>query len=658
MKKITLIIFLSVFSLVAQSQIHIDSIPEVTLKDFLQTKCSFDTTANAQILYDIGYGYFEEYDRMKFVLKRKKRIQVFNKSGYDKGNVYIKYNKGKYDIEEITDFKATIYNVEDGKIVKQTYNQDVLLNQKLSDWVSIKKYAFPKLKEGSIIEYSYKIVSPFVWSIDPWYFQTDIPIHHSSLSIQFPRKYQYVFLKSGSLKFDYEKVYDDYRCIKNGSLEPKSKVYEWGMSDVPAFKMESFMTTDDDYLIKLDFQLKSYINYNGEKRKLFDTWKSLNHRLLKEEEDFGDYINANKRSANKILKTLNLEGLTNHEKAIKIERYVKDNYIWDKVYGIFVSNSKKKFNKTKTSNVAGINLFLLALLKASDIEAYPVILSTRSHGLPYYSYPLVKQYDYVLVHLSDNEGEFLLDATDPLLPFGLIPKKCLNRVGVQINKLKKEEDPVLIPLDPSLINGTAMVSLLVLDTENKEMNVKLRASSNAYDARRLRKKLKNSGEETLSGLILGTEEIEVESIELTNPKDVEKKFIAKLSYSIPYSYFGDNILVNPFISDHYKIPPFRKEVRNYPIDFSYKNQDVFNSTLVIPEGYEIESLPTDTTFVSDDGSFTFIYHIEDMGINIQLHADVNRKEMYYKTTDYPELKSFYELISEKFTEKIVLKKKE
>jgi hypothetical protein len=223
--------------------------------------------------------------------------------------------------------------------------------------------------------------------------------------------------------------------------------------------------------------------------------------------------------------------------------------------------------------------------------------------------------------------------------------------------LKKEEDPVVVPLESSLINGTTMVSLLEIDTESNEMNVRLRSSSNAYDARRLRIKLKNSGEEALSSLILGTDDTEVETIELTNEKDIEKKIIAKLNYSTPYSYFGDNILINLFISDHNKVRLFKKEERKYPIDFSYKNQDVFNSTLVIPEGYEVESIPKDTTFVSNDGSFIFIYHIEDMGINVQLHADVNRKEMYYKPDDYQELKSFYELISEKFNEKIVLKKK-
>ncbi len=656
MRQIVFVISLIISGINIFGQVHIDSIPDVTLQDLLRRKCSYDTVADAEVLYDIGYAYFEKTDRMRYVLRRKRRVQVFNKSGYDNGEVYIPYYTGRNYKEKLVNFQAVVYNVVDGKIEKQYFDKSVLYEQKINEWSSVKKFAFPNLKEGSIIEYSYKLLSPFVEIIDPWYFQEDIPVQQNYFSIQFPPNYQYIFLKSGDSIFDYEHVSSGYRCIINGSHSPEAKIYEWGMKDVPAFKRESFMTTDKDYLFQIQFQLKRYGDEYGNNHKYIESWKIFNYKLIRESESFGLYVNAKKRNAKEILKTLNLDGLSKHEKAIRIDRYVKDNYIWDEEYGIYSSVTKSELQKTKTANVAGINLFLLSLLKAGDIEAYPVILSTRTHGLPYVAYPLVRQYNYVIVLVKDEKGEFLLDATDPLLPFGLIPEECTNGVGVQINKLKKGEDPVLISLVPKQMNGAITVSMLQLDMENNVMKVMQRVSSVAYDAKRLRKKLEEEGENELINYILGTDDIEVDSVEIFHSEDVEENFVVKFYFSFPYTYFGGDFVIDPFVFKQYKIPLFKKEERHYRVNFTYKNRDVFNTVIQIPEGYEIDTFPKDTTLMNNDGKFFFNYHSSNTGKSLQIHAEIYRNEVIFPVSDYPELKSFYESISEKFNEKIVLKR--
>ncbi|NJO02603.1 MAG: hypothetical protein HC880_13790, partial [Bacteroidia bacterium] len=65
-------------------------------------------------------------------------------------------------------------------------------------------------------------------------------------------------------------------------------LYRWVLTDIPAFKNQPFITTPEDYLIKMEFQLRK-INYpNGSTRDFMNTWEKLIKDLLTT--DFGDNL--------------------------------------------------------------------------------------------------------------------------------------------------------------------------------------------------------------------------------------------------------------------------------------------------------------------------------------------------------------------------------
>jgi len=47
---------------------------------------------------------------------------------------------------------------------------------------SQKKFAFPNVREGSIIEYKYTMVSPYIFQLDDWKFQYEIPVKWSEFT--------------------------------------------------------------------------------------------------------------------------------------------------------------------------------------------------------------------------------------------------------------------------------------------------------------------------------------------------------------------------------------------------------------------------------------------------------------------------------------------
>jgi len=96
-----------------------------------------------------------------------------------------------------------------------------------------------------------------------------------------------------------------------------------------------------------------------------------------------------------------------------------DNYI-------FLTEDLYDINKKKEVTEAEQNLLLIALLRQKDINAEPVILSTKRFGVHSLIYPSIEEFNYVICKIDLNGEKFYLDATDTKLGFGKLPLKCYN----------------------------------------------------------------------------------------------------------------------------------------------------------------------------------------------------------------------------------------
>jgi hypothetical protein len=74
-------------------------------------------------------------------------------------------------------------------------------------------------------------------------------------------------------------------------------------------------------------------------------------------------------------------------------------------------------------------LSLVAALRDARLNAHPVLLSTRNNGLPSPLYPVPTDFNYVIARVKIGDNYYLLDATEDVYPFGLLPERCLNGMG-------------------------------------------------------------------------------------------------------------------------------------------------------------------------------------------------------------------------------------
>ena len=67
-------------------------------------------------------------------------------------------------------------------------DKDIFTLKESENW-TVKKFTLPNIKEGTVIEYKYSIISPYL-SIDDWDFQSNIPKIKSEFDASIIRKLQ------------------------------------------------------------------------------------------------------------------------------------------------------------------------------------------------------------------------------------------------------------------------------------------------------------------------------------------------------------------------------------------------------------------------------------------------------------------------------------
>ena len=96
---------------------------------------------------------------------------------------------------------------------------------------------------------------------------------------------------------------------------------------------------------------------------------------------------------------------------------------------IYTDNGITNTWETKTGNVADINLLLINILNDAGVKATPILFSTREHGLVTPHYPFINQFNMVMAFVAIKDKTFVLDATNKMINYKLVPEKIVNTNG-------------------------------------------------------------------------------------------------------------------------------------------------------------------------------------------------------------------------------------
>lgn len=639
---------------------------DVTAKDFATRIYSIDSNANAVVIADIGSSSIEGNSKAWFSLRYKhfKRIHVLNKNGYDIANISISLYADGEDEEQLDKLRAVTYNLENGKVVETKLDVKAnVFKDKLSKNRVVKKFTFPNLKEGSIIEYEYTIISDFLSNLQPWEFQGAYPRLWSEYNLSIPQFLGYVFITQGYKKYDInnkEQHYEVFNIVDSrgaGATERTSfnafvDDYRWVIKDAPALKEESYTSTLDNHITKIEFQLSEYkdpLRY----RNIMGTWQKLTEDLMGSE-FFGLQISKDNGWLKDIIAPLINSADIKATKARKIFAYVQNNFICTNYNRFSMDQSLKAIIKTHNGNVAEINLLLIAMLKYAGIEADPVILSTRSNGYTFSLYPIISKFNYVICRAIIDDKTFYLDASEPHLGFGHLPLQCYNGHARVVNTAAEEID-----LTSDAITETKISTIFIINDEKGNLIGSLQQTPGYYESVGIRDQVKEKGIEALQKEIkmdFGTE-ITIKNIQVDSLDKYENELGIHVDFDLENEK-EDIVYLNPLFGEGYKENPFKSAERFYPVEMPYAKDETLNLHLEVPHGYVVDELPKPLIVKlneQDDGIFE--YRISQSGDNISLRSRIRFKRSFFMPDEYESLREFFNLIVKKQAEQIVFKKK-
>lgn len=668
MKKIFLT-FLVLVNVYCFSQNH--ELGKVTIEELKEKVCPSDSSAVASILFSVGeikFYYIETDGSFEVNTKVTYKIKIYKKEGYEWANKTISYYVDGDLKEKLFVKNAITYNLVNGKIEKSKLKSDGEFDEKVNKYWNAKKISMPNVKEGSIIEFEYNVVSKNIGSLPDWNFQSSIPVVYSQLKTTVPEYYIYKTQMKGFLApkvivdkgnhsvilTNKERRSDGANTVTNYStdkFEYSQTKTSYEISNIPALKDETFVNNIKNYTSSIEHELTAIQYPNTPYKSLSTDWESVVKGIY-DNDSFGAELNKTGYFEKDIDALLN--GVTIKEERIAvIFNYVKSRMNWNDFLGYSCNDGVKKAYQDKTGNAAEINLMLTAMLRYAGIEANPVLLSTRSNGISLF--PSKSAYNYVIAGVELQDQVVLLDATNKYSIPDILPIRDLNWFGRIIRKNGSSAEIDLMPKS----NSKDIISILGSINDKGEVTGKLRDQYFDYNAFIFR--VNNNGvakesyiekiEKKYQGLEIGTYDVQ-------NASDLSQPIVENYDFTSTNSVeiIGDKMYFSPFLFLATAENPFKQETREYPVDFVYPNQDKYNISLSIPEGYVIETLPQPKAVALPENLGSFKYNITNNGKQIQLLFIQDINQAIISNEYYDMLKSFYKEIVDKQTEKIVLKK--
>ncbi|QNL47680.1 DUF3857 domain-containing protein [Olivibacter sp. SDN3] len=254
----------------------------LTNEDLTTEKYSLDSISDAVVLREYGRTAFQFDDskgEITLVFTHHKRVKIFNKEGVDHANIVIPLYKDGNRKEYIEDIKAVTINLK-GKTKETLLDSKKIYTENYSKYLDLTKFTMPDIQDGSIIEFSYRLVSPRLYNFKTWEFQDRIPKLYSEYEAIIPATYNYNVVLRGTLKLSEQKsslLREGFR-LPGWPIDCSRMIYI--MKNVPAFIEEDHMTAASNFKSAVYFELADVYLRSGSRHSYTKEWKNVDKELL------------------------------------------------------------------------------------------------------------------------------------------------------------------------------------------------------------------------------------------------------------------------------------------------------------------------------------------------------------------------------------------
>lgn len=602
--------------------------PKFNEADLKKTNSQIEKNAPAEILYNSLSIDLSPSNQYFYQKKYFSKIKIYDKK---RSEEWLNLNIPVASGESLNDFEVIVYNYKNNSVERTIINKQDQLKENLVKGLKFYKLAIPNILDGSVIEYHYRIETSNVFNLT-YYLQYNIPVIYQEYIFEYPESLTYTFNSTGN------SLAPKYNMSKSLSrLGVNMNMYKFGYENVSSVQKENFVKGSDRDRAKIKPELKKY----AAKYFLFessDKWNKLAEKL-KYSDNFGGFLETGVRDIvpEDIKKTIDPL-----ERANKVFDFVKNNYKWNKNFGIIASQSLRQFVKSKSGNSADINLLLTALLKDVKLEANPVLISTVENGVLNVFTPNLNNVNMVLASIKIKDQLYFYDATSFASKVNILPERDWNDFGI----LLEDDKATDFSFSNTNISKKELFVKADIDVQNSEIKGNISQIETGLYAIEAYDNFDDNHDKYNQAF---------KTDFAVNAKDIESKLLPdggfeskmKFSSSNLMDIVGDKIILNPILFLNTRNESFdQKEERKNQIDFISAFTKEKKVELTIPDGYKVTDFPKPKKIVTDDKEISYTYKVEILNNKILVNSKVDVLSQNYPKEYYTFFKQIWKIMNE------------
>lgn len=623
---------------------------------FLLTLCSW---ACAQT---INYPVFLIPDSLKndaFAVVRDLTTEYEYKSdkqGVEKHSfvVTVLYEKGKQDADfvyygdkfrELKKFSAKLYDSK-GQLLRKFKMSDVAVSE-WSDGLATddKVYYFNCQSPGYpyTVHYEYEIN----WKKGIFLFPGFFPQNNYHLAVENAR---YIVTVPEGLKLR--------KKVINMPDEPAQEVknnfvtYTWKVENLKPFTAEVFSPTLKHHVPIIYLSPETFV-YDGIAGSISD-WQSYGswvYGLTKDRNTLSD------QAKEKIVQ-LTKDAKTDREKVELLYKYLGETTRYVSIQlgiGGYQPMTSGEVYKTGFGDCKALSFYMKSMLEVVGIPSnYILIRSDLRNKTLYPDYAGFNEINHAILQVPLEQDTLWLECTNPKIPFGYVHSNIAGHNALEVTE--NGGKMCVLPDYPDSLNLEKNTAKIIFDSDEiaqiastKEYYLDIYKNNMGYPA------MKRS--EQVDKLRRGIKLPDVTIGDLNFREDKSSLPNLKIDYSWSTRSYGTKtgnrlfIPLNPFRSPYKWIS---KKERKNDVDLYYGFYDVDDITIVIPEGYQIETLPESFEYNTQYGKFKSSVVANDSEIRVVQKYFQPKGE--YPVSEYADIRSFVEKINSAYDGKIILKK--
>lgn len=535
---------------------------------------------------------------------------------------------GNYSDESIEDLKATVFNLENGKITKSSLKKDDIVRKEIDKQHHQVEFTVPDVKVGSVIEIEYCVHSELFWQLRDWFAQREIPVVYAKLDMEIPNYLIFNLEEHGIQRLVCTCTQGVMRYkLESDPLAAPTVVntnhYVCVGRNLTAMPKDSYVWSSDDHCAGITAELKQYSLRGTMLLDYAKTWEQIDQMLL-DDADLGKQLNDHSPLAKELREAKIEEIASEQERAAAVFKLVMSQVDWDGTYKMWPANTAETLKKRNGSN-ADINMLLIQSLQEVGINAAPVVLRTRDLGLLPHNFPSITKLSSFVVAILPKVGSTYsyLDASSKNGYLNILAEPLLVEKARLVMKGKKSQ---WVNLQKVTKSQKSTIIDAVLSADGKLTGTQ----TTRYEGLAAMKYRQEKGINDF-----GPDATEKTDIEILGEVKDGQIIIC------PYPQAVEN--------------PFKTETRKMPVEFPCLGTERVVMNIALPEGMSFTGEPRNTIITTPDKGLEGRIFTTPSDGKVQMSCQFSINKIAHSEKSYSDLKQIFDMLATFTTEKMVVK---